>query len=785
MLKKRLLSALLCLCMMVGMLPVTTQTAQASTNGYTQEDAVAWVRSKIGTANDYDGIWGAQCVDLANWYIRTLGHRLGPIEYAYNLYRYPVTHPSMDLSSWGWRRYTNAQTTPQPGDIVVFDAYCFGAYDAGHVGIVTDVAAQSYTFVDYNGCGGNYLGYACPGGRTHGAWNVPCCGGYGAYRTKNLNEFSCVIRPDWPSSQPTAPSQRLEYPSGSLADNFYARIYNPYSRTYLENRNGNVQTANDDLFDPRQIWQFVHDVSKGSYRIINMYDGRCLDAHDFGTVNGTNVQVHDDNGSNAQRWWLCGPSWELVGDNPFYFVPIYVGSHRLVMEVTGGDQLTYAGTNIQLFHNHYLDTGKHHIAQTFNIQNMLYNKPSAPTAPANIWVSTESGRTILLWDRVPESGRYDSRAYDVRIRNAVTGSVLTSGRTTDTTFTYGESLTSGNWIAEVRAVNTKYASNCNNYASAYASQSFSTSPACTLTLIASPEEGGTVNGGGQYDYGDYTTIQATPNKGYHFVRWEWPNGDWAEGLDVGVNVTEDVTITAVFKKDTPDEPNDPDTPDASGTCGEGVFWKYDKKNCVLTISGNGRMDDYSYRYDEEHAPWYDFLLTGSNVQIIIEDGVQNIGDDAFFGFDYDNPFAESNVASVSIGKNVTEIGDGAFRDLALTDVVIPDGVTSLGESAFSGCNKLVSVKLPESLTHIGAGAFNECINLLDVTIPNGITVIEPLTFCSCGKINTINIPSSVTRIEDNAFSGSGLTNIFIPASVTDIGKARLGFIFLLSMVGML
>lgn len=168
-----------------------------------------WARDKIGTANDYDGFVGVQCVDLVKWYIHTLGHSLGSIGYAYNLYRYPVTHPNMNLQSWGWSRYTNSETTPQPGDIVVFDASNISS--TGHVGIVTDVNVeeQNYTYIDYNGCGGNSYGYTCPGEQIHGSWKVPCCGGYGAYRTNPLSDFSCVIRPDWPTPEPEKPA---EYP---------------------------------------------------------------------------------------------------------------------------------------------------------------------------------------------------------------------------------------------------------------------------------------------------------------------------------------------------------------------------------------------------------------------------------------------------------------------------------------------------------------------------------------------------------------------------------------------
>lgn len=770
MLKKRFLSVLLCLCMVVGMLSTITPMASATTNGHTRDEAVAEARIRAQNPRDYDGAvtWlGPQCVDLIWWYYDYLG------------YRSPGGHATDYMNNWlpnGWNRYTPSETIPQPGDIVVFKAghkYSFTdkygnpyyADEHGHIAIVVESNSSWYKLVEFNGTSFT-TGYNYP-----------------------LWDFSCVIRPDWPSSQPTAPSQWV-------GSDFYAYIYNNRSNCNLENRNGNVQTAGIDQSDPRQIWHFIHDDSRGSYKIVNAYDDRCLDVSRGEWNDGTNIQVYEDIGSAAQRWWICGPSQNTGYGSPYYFAPSYMAAHQSVLDISNGHNVVPPGTNVQLWENQYRNNGGNFIdAQNFCIvKDNRYSKPSAPTAPANIWVSTESGTTILLWDRVPESGRYDSRAYDVRIRNAVTGSVLTSGRTTGTTFTYGESLTSGNWIAEVRAVNTKYASNCNNYASAYASQSFSTSPAYTLTLIASPEEGGTVNGGGQYDYGDYTTIQATPNKGYHFVRWEWPNGDWAEGLDVGVNVTEDVTITAVFKKDTPDEPDNPDTPDASGTCGEGVFWKYDKKNCVLTISGNGRMDDYDGYDMGECAPWSD--LWNSVTKLVLTDGITSIGDYAFTGWGL------GNIAAVDIPSTVTRIGECAFVGMGGSNferVYIPASVTEIGKSAFGyevifgectnlgcsdvtwGCYHLKEITVdPDNPAYASRDGvlFNKDGKILiqyplgkdadSYRIPEGTETIGKTAFANCGSLKQVTIPKSVKEIEQDAFLDFGnIKDIYYAGSESD------------------
>lgn len=190
MLKKRILSVVLCLYMVASMLPSVISSAHAVTGGHTKGEAVAWAKSKIGTAEDYPGSgYGAQCVDLICFYYEYLGQtRLTGNANTY----------MKNVLPEGWSRYLKGESTPQPGDIVVFDAWAYEARDVGHIGIVTESDSQNYKYVDYNSCGGNYAGYTCPGGLMHDGWSVGCSGGAGKLQTKTLDQFSCVIRPDWP-----------------------------------------------------------------------------------------------------------------------------------------------------------------------------------------------------------------------------------------------------------------------------------------------------------------------------------------------------------------------------------------------------------------------------------------------------------------------------------------------------------------------------------------------------------------------------------------------------------
>lgn len=128
--------------------------------------------------------------------------------------------------------------------------------------------------------------------------------------------------------------------------------------------------------------------------------------------------------------------------------------------------------------------------------------------------------------------------------------------------------------------------------------------------------------------------------------------------------------------------------------------------------------------------------------------------------------------TVMIPYGVTVIGDYAFYDHAeLTAVVIPESVTSIGDSAFSKCTGLTDITIPESVTRIELYAFSGCTALKTVTIPGSVTSIGVCTFSGCTGLTAVKIPDSVTGIAGYAFSGCvGLTSVVIPESVTSIGN---------------
>ena len=152
----------------------------------------------------------------------------------------------------------------------------------------------------------------------------------------------------------------------------------------------------------------------------------------------------------------------------------------------------------------------------------------------------------------------------------------------------------------------------------------------------------------------------------------------------------------------------------SGTCGyngSNLTWVLDDEG-TLTISGTGRMKDYSYLNNNgtyiSTAPW------GADIkQVILEPGVTNVGGYAFYGC--------SSLSSITLPEGLTSINYYAFYNCShLTSITLPEGLMSIGDYAFSGCSSLTSITLPEGVTSIGNSAFYNCNRLSKIVIPQSV-----------------------------------------------------------------
>lgn len=190
----------------------------------------------------------------------------------------------------------------------------------------------------------------------------------------------------------------------------------------------------------------------------------------------------------------------------------------------------------------------------------------------------------------------------------------------------------------------------------------------------------------------------------------------------------------------------PVSAETSGSCGDNLAWTLDDE-CTLTISGTGKMKNY-----EGFSPWQNMALS----RVVIEEGVTSIGNWAFVGCE--------SLRSISLPDSLTCIGDDAFSGcVSLAAITIPKNVTSLGETIFFGCCSLAAITVSKEnlvFSSCEGALFNkEGTRLLycaggkagEYAIPDGVTAIADAAFMDCLFLTGITIPKSVTDIEEKAF----------------------------------
>ena len=316
------------------------------------------------------------------------------------------------------------------------------------------------------------------------------------------------------------------------------------------------------------------------------------------------------------------------------------------------------------------------------------------------------------------------------------------------------------------------------------------------------------------------TLPTPEREGYVFMGWG-TSSDATSGASGSYTPGGNVTLYAVWQGQ------------ASGTWGK-LSWSLDY-NGLLTISGNGDINDFSEYSDSAWRSYKNDITS-----VVIEPGVYSIGSFAFSEC--------SSLASITIPASMSSMDQYSFyncnslnavhiSDLAawckisfnnyysyplwyahnlylngtlITDLVIPEDITSIGREAFYGCKSLRSVIIPEGVTSIGYGAFRSS-GVSKVVIPSSLKAVGEFAFDGCplndvhisdlaawcrisydhhndslseyARPQTYNlylngmlvkdlvIPEDITYIGDHAFRGcSSLTNVVIPGRVTQIGK---------------
>ncbi len=205
----------------------------------------------------------------------------------------------------------------------------------------------------------------------------------------------------------------------------------------------------------------------------------------------------------------------------------------------------------------------------------------------------------------------------------------------------------------------------------------------------------------------------------------------------------------------------------SGACGDNVTWTYDSSTYTLTISGTGDMYD-------NNPPWAKYQ---NNIkEIVISDGVTSIGRAAFFGL--------VKVTNISIPKSVKSIGELAFYGCsALTSITVDADNTVYSNDEFGVLfnkdkttlfqypvgNAATSYTIPDGVTTINDYAFFDCKSIVNVIFPDSLTTINKLAFGHVKNITSVTFPDSVRVIGNSAFfCCSKLKDIHFGSGLTKI-----------------
>ena len=174
--------------------------------------------------------------------------------------------------------------------------------------------------------------------------------------------------------------------------------------------------------------------------------------------------------------------------------------------------------------------------------------------------------------------------------------------------------------------------------------------------------------------------------------------------------------------------------------------------------------DFSVKIGDTQL-YFNIIDSSKNtVELVIPDDAQDASSYS------DSIEVPAQVSKEEVTYKVTAIGDRAFRNSNVTSLTLPDSITSIGGSAFEGCEGLTALVLPDNVTEIGGSAFRNCSALTSISVPSGVKTLYSATFSGCTSLTTVTLPEGLETIESQVFMGCrALSELEIPDSVVKIG----------------
>ena len=151
-------------------------------------------------------------------------------------------------------------------------------------------------------------------------------------------------------------------------------------------------------------------------------------------------------------------------------------------------------------------------------------------------------------------------------------------------------------------------------------------------------------------------------------------------------------------------------------------------------------------------------------EVKLPEGVTSIGESAF---------NNSNIEDITLPSTLKTIGQYAFQGSKVATAIIPDGVTEVGRDAFADCYFLKTASFPASATVIPYSCFRSCYQLRPFTIPEGITEVGNQAFYSASNFSS-SLPSTLQVIDYGAFEYSGMVEAVLPDGITEVGNYAFG-----------